>query len=48
MERLKANDMPREARMEPEDIYKDEQAEANHILARSPCTCLGERWRRPT
>ena len=36
MERLKANDMPCEACMEPEDIYKDEQAAANHILAKIP------------
>ena len=43
MERLKANDMPCEACMEPEDIYKDEQAAANHILAKIPYPS-GERF----
>ena len=43
MERLKANDMPCEACMEPEDIYKDEQAAANHILCKDPYPS-GERF----
>lgn len=43
MERLKASDMPCEACMEPEDIYRDEQAAANHILAKIPYPS-GERF----
>ena len=43
MERLKANDMPCEACMEPVDIYQDEQAAANHILAKIPYPS-GERF----